>query len=219
MITPFPVENAISLGDTQIASKKSLQFKRCSPWRTRRPRRSIENAPPIEARETPSFPYFSTEERIVLTEILNLDPDAGWIGPLPYFTTKYEFISSLIDSFPVNDSHLKLISIASGIHCQTRVRFAVMTRCSGLIGIPSLAGVIARAVKRTIRLDPTWPTNSIESYPTQLSVTIRVFWVIIQISKIFGSGAGCVHTSGERRCLQAKQRRLLRHSEASQKRA
>ncbi len=65
-------------------------------------RRSIENAPPIEARETPSFPYFSTEERIVLTEILNLDPDAGWIGPLPYFTTKYEFISSLIESFPVN---------------------------------------------------------------------------------------------------------------------
>ena len=63
---------------------------------------SIENAPPIEAREMPSFPYFSPEERIVLTEILNLDPDAGWIGPLPYFITKYESISSLIDNFPVN---------------------------------------------------------------------------------------------------------------------
>ena len=69
-----------------------------------------------------------------------------------------------------------------------------MTRCSGLIGIPSLAGVIARTVKTTIRLDPTWRANLIGSYPTQLSVIIRAFSVIIQISNIFGSGSRvCSH--------------------------
>ena len=37
----------------------------------------IEDAPPVEVREDPSFPHFSKEERILLKS-QGLDPDAGW---------------------------------------------------------------------------------------------------------------------------------------------
>ena len=62
----------------------------------------IERAPPVEIRETPSFPYFSQEERKVVDEVLGISPDAGWHGPTPIWTTKYERLHPLTNKFALN---------------------------------------------------------------------------------------------------------------------
>ena len=61
----------------------------------------IEDAPPIEVREGPSFPHFSKEERILLKS-QELDPDAGWNGAIPIWTPKYEHLHPLTGHFTLN---------------------------------------------------------------------------------------------------------------------
>ena len=65
-------------------------------------RRAIENAPPVEVRETPSFPHFSKEERVVVDHVLGISPDAGWNDHIPIFTTRYEHLHPLTDNFALN---------------------------------------------------------------------------------------------------------------------
>ena len=62
----------------------------------------IEDAPPVEVRESPSFPHFSDEERRVVEEILNASPDAGWHGEVPCWTTNYEHLYSFTNHFATN---------------------------------------------------------------------------------------------------------------------
>ena len=62
----------------------------------------LTSAPPIEVRESPSFPYFSTEERAVVRSVHSLDPDAGWRGQTPVFTNKYEYLHPLTQKFALN---------------------------------------------------------------------------------------------------------------------
>ena len=62
----------------------------------------IERAPPVETRETPSFPYFSKEERTVVRDVLDISPDAGWHGQTPVFSTKYEHLYKLTNKFALN---------------------------------------------------------------------------------------------------------------------
>ena len=62
----------------------------------------IERAPPVEIRETPSFPYFSKEERSVVRDVLGVSPDAGWHGQIPIWTTKYERLHPLTNKFKLN---------------------------------------------------------------------------------------------------------------------
>ena len=64
--------------------------------------RVIANAPTIEVRETPSFRYFSTEERHIVRNVLSLDPNAGWHGQTPIFTTRYEYLHPLRNKFALN---------------------------------------------------------------------------------------------------------------------
>ena len=59
-------------------------------------------APPVEVRETPSFRHFSKEERQVVSNVLSLDPDAGWHGQTPIFTTRYEYLHPLTNKFALN---------------------------------------------------------------------------------------------------------------------
>ena len=62
----------------------------------------IASAPTIEIRERPSFRHFSTEERAVVRYVLSLDPDAGWHGKTPVFTTRYEYLHPLTNKFALN---------------------------------------------------------------------------------------------------------------------
>ena len=62
----------------------------------------IANAPPVEVRETPSFPYFSKEERAVVGEVLGVSADAGWHAQIPIWTTKYERLHPLTNKFKLN---------------------------------------------------------------------------------------------------------------------
>ena len=62
----------------------------------------LNSAPPIEARETPSFRHFSPEERNIVSDVLSLDPDAGWHGQTPVFTTRYEYLHPLTQKFALN---------------------------------------------------------------------------------------------------------------------
>ena len=62
----------------------------------------IANAPSIEVRETPSFRHFSPEERNIVSDVLSLDPDAGWHGQTPVFTTRYEYLHPLTQKFALN---------------------------------------------------------------------------------------------------------------------
>ena len=62
----------------------------------------IKSAPAIEIRETPSHPHFSTEARQVVRNVLSLDPDAGWHGRTPVFTTGYKYLHPLTDNFALN---------------------------------------------------------------------------------------------------------------------
>ena len=62
----------------------------------------IANAPPLQVRETPSFRYFSQEERTVVGEVLGISADAGWHGQTPIWTTKYERLHPLTNKFKLN---------------------------------------------------------------------------------------------------------------------
>ena len=62
----------------------------------------IANAPTLQIRETPSFPYFTTEERTVVGEVLGVSADAGWHGQIPIWTTKYERLHPLTNKFKLN---------------------------------------------------------------------------------------------------------------------
>ena len=62
----------------------------------------LNSAPPIEIREASSFRHFSAEERQVVRDVLSLDPDAGWHGKTPVFTTKYEHLHPLTNKFALN---------------------------------------------------------------------------------------------------------------------
>ena len=59
-------------------------------------------APPVEVRESPSFRHFSKEERAVVSDVLSLDPNAGWHGQIPIFTTRYEYLHPLTNKFALN---------------------------------------------------------------------------------------------------------------------
>ena len=62
----------------------------------------LEMAPRVETRENPSYPHFSTEAREVVRNVLSLDPDAGWHGHTPAFSTKYEYLHKLTNKFALN---------------------------------------------------------------------------------------------------------------------
>ena len=62
----------------------------------------IAKAPPVEVRERPSFRHFSQEERTVVRSLLSLDPDAGWHGRIPVFTTRYAYLHPLTNKFARN---------------------------------------------------------------------------------------------------------------------
>ena len=62
----------------------------------------LTSAPPIEVRETPSYRHFSKEEREVVSNVLSLNPDAGWHGQTPIFTTRYEYLHPLTEKFKLN---------------------------------------------------------------------------------------------------------------------
>lgn len=75
------------------------------PWIVKKAstvQRLIDEAPPVEIRETPSFPYFTTEERTVVRDVLGISPDAGWHGQTPVFSTKYEHLYKLTNKFALN---------------------------------------------------------------------------------------------------------------------
>jgi len=63
----------------------------------------IANAPPVsEVRESPSFRYFSDEERKVVQEVLGISPDAGWHGSTPIWTPTYASLHRLTNQFALN---------------------------------------------------------------------------------------------------------------------
>ena len=62
----------------------------------------IAKAPPAEVRETASFRHFSKEERMVVLEVLQTSPDAGWHGSTPIWTPKYEYLHPLTNKFAMN---------------------------------------------------------------------------------------------------------------------
>ena len=63
---------------------------------------SIESTPRVEVQEKPSYPHWTPEERIIVQEILNISPDAGWHGQTPVFTTKYEHLCKFTNNFVLN---------------------------------------------------------------------------------------------------------------------
>ena len=62
----------------------------------------IAYAPTVEVREQPSYRHFSKEARAVVRNVLSLDPDAGWHGQTPVFTTRYEYLHPLTNKFALN---------------------------------------------------------------------------------------------------------------------
>ena len=62
----------------------------------------LNSAPPIEVNEKPSYRHFSPEERQVVRDVLGVDPDAGWHGKTPVFTTRYEYLHPLTNNFALN---------------------------------------------------------------------------------------------------------------------
>lgn len=62
----------------------------------------IAKAPPIEVRDRPSYPYFTTEAKQVVEDVLGLSADAGWHGQTPVFTTRYEYLHPLTNKFALN---------------------------------------------------------------------------------------------------------------------
>ena len=62
----------------------------------------IAAAPTVDVREQSSYPHFSKEARTVVRDVLSLDPDAGWHGQIPFFTTRYEYLHPLTNKFALN---------------------------------------------------------------------------------------------------------------------
>lgn len=62
----------------------------------------IASAPTVEVREQPSFRHFSKEERVIVRDVLQMNPDAGWHGRIPVFTTRYEYLHPLTNKFALN---------------------------------------------------------------------------------------------------------------------
>ena len=62
----------------------------------------IEDAPPVEVRERPSFPHFTVEDRKLIEEVLNVSPDAGWHGEVPCWTTNYKHLYPFTNHFVTN---------------------------------------------------------------------------------------------------------------------
>ena len=62
----------------------------------------IAAAPAVEVREYASFRHFSSEERLVVKDVLSMDPDAGWHGSTPVFTPKYKYLHPLTNKFALN---------------------------------------------------------------------------------------------------------------------
>ena len=62
----------------------------------------IKSAPTVEVEERPSYRHFTKEARAVVRDVLCLDPDAGWHGQTPVFTTRYEHLHPLTNKFALN---------------------------------------------------------------------------------------------------------------------
>ena len=62
----------------------------------------IASAPTVEVREQPSYRYFSKEERAIVSDVLSINPDAGWHGQTPVFTTRYAYLHPLTNKFALN---------------------------------------------------------------------------------------------------------------------
>ncbi|MCY3743634.1 MAG: hypothetical protein OXH00_21685 [Candidatus Poribacteria bacterium] len=88
---------------TQTSIKSSNHNEKPQPVRTLPPDHPLLiSAPAVEVRESPSFPYFSKEGRDVVSNVLLLDPNAGWHGQTPVFTNKYEYLYPLTNKFARN---------------------------------------------------------------------------------------------------------------------
>ena len=93
-----PRTDTVPITPTQPTDRSGLE-----PVTTLPPDHPILNsAPSIEVRETPSFRHFSTEERAVVSSVLSLDPNAGWHGQTPVFTTRYAYLHPLTNKFALN---------------------------------------------------------------------------------------------------------------------
>ena len=64
--------------------------------------RLIAQAPPLIDIHTRSFAHWTTEERIVVKEILGLDADVGWDEGIPAFATRYENLQKITGQFALN---------------------------------------------------------------------------------------------------------------------
>ena len=64
--------------------------------------RLIEQAPPPVNIHTRSFQHWTTEERIIVKEILGLDANAGWDEGIPAFATRYENLQKITGQFALN---------------------------------------------------------------------------------------------------------------------
>ena len=86
------------------ATRKNTYLDGIEPITTLPPdHRIITSAPIFETRErSPSYRHFSKEERAIVRDVLSLDPDAGWHGPIPVFTTRYEYLHPLTNKFALN---------------------------------------------------------------------------------------------------------------------
>ena len=62
----------------------------------------IEQAPPPIKIHTPSYQYWTPEERIVVSEVLGLYPDAEWHESTPAYATKYENLHKMTGEFAMN---------------------------------------------------------------------------------------------------------------------
>ena len=87
--------------------QKPIQHKTChAPPNTDVPPEIIATAPVFEDRFQPSFRHFSTEEKIVIRNVLNENPDAGWIPTgeknVPAWILKYNQLHRLTGEFALN---------------------------------------------------------------------------------------------------------------------
>ena len=64
--------------------------------------RIIEKAPPRVEISTPSFTHWTPEERIVVSEILGLYPDAEWHEGIPAYATRFENLEKITGEFSLN---------------------------------------------------------------------------------------------------------------------
>ena len=62
----------------------------------------IEKAPPPIDIHTPSYQHWTPEERIVVSEVLGLYPDAEWHEGIPAYATRYENLEKITGEFAMN---------------------------------------------------------------------------------------------------------------------